>query len=346
MLDPKTLTLTPHDPAYYSTMQIPVEWQPDAPADDLLKFLKEVLPEDCIDLVQMMMGYFLIPDISIKSFYVLQGPGNSGKTTLLYLIQTLIGEENFAIVELHELAGNRFAAARLEDKLLGVFDDIKAGHLEDTSIAKVITGGSGFISVERKCQDAYKAPLYAKMLFTCNTMPTAPDKSDAWYNRVCLIPMTTVIKPEKQDHSLKEKLTTGPNLQGLFRFAAEGLKKLIDRKLVYPSPKTVRKALYEYVGRNDTVVSFLTEACAAVPVSQIPRSEFYETYCQWIEMNRLTPVGKHKFFERLTEWGVRIKRDSAGNFVVEGIMILTGATSEIAAYKNNKDKWRAIPRGY
>jgi len=227
-------------------MQIPIEWGPKADYEPLTKFLKRVLPDGCLELVQMVTGCMLVPNVSMKKFYVLQGPGDSGKTTLLNLIEELVGEENFEMVELHDLAGNRFAAARLENKLLGVFDDIKGGRLDDTSIAKVITGGGGFISVERKGKDAYKAPLYAHLLFTCNSMPTAPDKSDAWYNRVCLIPMTNVIPKSEQVKGLQEELATGENLKGLFRFAVEGLQKLLKSNLIYPEPEAVKKALDEY----------------------------------------------------------------------------------------------------
>jgi len=299
MLDPLALELKPHSPEYYSTMQIPVRWNPQAECGRLEKFLREVLPEDCIELAFMMLGYLLIPDITADKLFVLQGPANAGKTTFLSAVQALIGERNTAVISLQDLAENRFAAAGLENKLLCVFDDLDNMPLRSAAMLKVLTGGFSRFRVERKGQDAYEAPLYARMLFTCNEMPTSPDKTRAWYRRVCLIPLEKVVPREQRDPDLVEKLTTSEAKEALFTLVVMHLGDLIRKGLRFPEPESVQSALKDYKGRNDTVVAFVQERCVVEKGYRISRTRWYEAYKAWCEENSLRHLSRMKAYRRL-----------------------------------------------
>jgi len=118
MLDPVSMELLPHRPEYHSTFQIPVNWNPEARCEEVDRFLVEVLPGDCAETVDMILGYLCIPDITADKLFVLLGPEKAGKTTFFSLLQALIGTRNVAVVSLQDLADNRFALAQLENKLL------------------------------------------------------------------------------------------------------------------------------------------------------------------------------------------------------------------------------------
>ncbi|KXB06570.1 hypothetical protein AKJ51_03465 [candidate division MSBL1 archaeon SCGC-AAA382A20] len=83
MVDPITLEVKPHSPDYFSTFQIPHEFNPDAESEVVEKFLQDVLPPDCIETAGMMLGYLLVPKLSADKFFVLEGPAGTGKTTFL-----------------------------------------------------------------------------------------------------------------------------------------------------------------------------------------------------------------------------------------------------------------------
>lgn len=320
MLDPVTLELCEHSPDYYSTMQIPVEWNPDARHARLERFLGEVLQPEDGELTLMMLGYLLIPNLSAGKFFVLQGPADTGKTTFLTIGVALVGERNVTQVSLQDLADNRFAAASLENKLLCVFDDMGSKPLRDTSIPKVLTGGINTLRIERKGRDAYLAPLYARLLFTTNDMPSAPDKSRAWYKRLCLLPFTKVIPRDKSIPNLAAQLITPEALQYLFAAAVGGLQELIANRMRFPETRSSAEALAAYQMKNDTVAAFVQDGCELGPQVQVRRAAWYESYQQWCAANGHKPVGRNTAYVRLRgSFAVSDGKDVAGHGVFRGI---------------------------
>ena len=342
MLDPATMQLLPHDPKYLSTMQIPLKWDPEADTEMLRRWMDEMLPPDCVELVQQMMGYLLIPDVSIKKLFIFVGPGDTGKTTLIVIIQNLVGPDNFEIIELRDFSDNRFASARLENKLVGLYDDLQATRLQDTSVVKTLTGGSGWLVVERKGVDAYKAPLYARLIYAANEVPGTQDKSDAWLNRCLIIPMRHVIPEGKKDSDLKTRLSTGPALQGAFRFAVEGLSKLLANGMRLPEPATVKDAVKRYESANDTVAAFLEEGCERgdPAITFVAKTSWYAEYQRWCEAMGLRFVaGKKKAYERLRSLGIQEGMTGPNRTrVFAGIRISAAAWDEIEHHKHAKEQ--------
>ena len=321
--DPTTLELKPHDPELFSTMQIPVEWNADAECELVDGFLQEVLPEDCIELVGMMLGYLLTPDITADKFFVMVGPAGTGKTTFLSMVHAMIGQTNTALVSLQDLAGNRFAMAALEGKLLCVFDDLDATPLKSASTPKVLTGGFSNIRVERKCKDAYEAPLYARMLFTANEMPVCPDKSGAWLRRLCLLPFAK--KPERKDPDLADKLKTPEGLQRLFVLAVMGLQALIAGSMDFPAPESSQALMADYRVQNDSVVAFIQECCEVHEERWVDRAVWYERYSQWCRESNRQPVGRSKGYKRLMNVaGIIQGKDAEGTRLLKGIGLAVG----------------------
>ena len=308
--------LFPHKPDDYSTIQIPISWNPTADYSPLKDWLAQVMPTDCIEMVQQIIGYCCSTITSVKKFFVVVGPRDAGKTTFLVIVQRLVGWRNFELIDLKDFSENRFAPAKLENKILAVHDDIAKGRLKDTAMIKTLTGGGGTIIIERKCENSYKAPLYAKLLYACNKVPTATDKSDAWLDRVCLIPMTHRIV--NKDPSVMTRLTSPGNLEAAFRFAMEGLKVLLENNMQLPEPVSVKNARLEYASDNDTVMAFMVGACERVQGILTARSLLYSDYVRWCEAMGLRFVlGKKAFYDRLRELGIREKKTADNRFFVD-----------------------------
>ena len=78
LLDWRTGELRPHSPDVLTTNQIPIPWTPGATARTVERFLKEVLPEDAISLVEELIGYALYPGNPFRKAVMLLGPGGNG----------------------------------------------------------------------------------------------------------------------------------------------------------------------------------------------------------------------------------------------------------------------------
>jgi len=68
--------LKPHDPAYYSTVQVKANYDPEAKCPRWMEFLHSVLDEPEVNLLQEIFGYFLVPMTRAQKSFILCGlPG-------------------------------------------------------------------------------------------------------------------------------------------------------------------------------------------------------------------------------------------------------------------------------
>lgn len=321
MLDPRTKEIKEHAPEYYSTIQVDVEYDPDANDPVVMDFLKDVLPEDAHDMVFEMIGYLLVPSQSANKFFVLEGPAGTGKTTFLGAVENLIGSKNWVEITLQKLAEDDFASARLENKLLAFYDDLDERALKSASKIKALTGGHPWHIVERKFKDAYDAPLYAKLFFACNSVPSSPDKSQAWLDRLTIIPFESRFRGEKEeDPDMTAKLTTESARKTLFRYATEGLKRLIENGWRFSRSKSVEEALEEYRRKNDTLAAFIKEECELGLENYVSRKQLYESYRNYCEQIGQYSVSRRKVYRRLREdHDVKDDKDEEGNRFFRGI---------------------------
>lgn len=299
LLDVPSGTLKPHTPAYLSSIQLPVAWNPDARCERLDLFLQEVLPPDCVEFIDEIIGYLLVPDIRFKKFFILLGSGDNGKSVFLSLVKRLLGAWNCSQIALQELVENRFAVAGLEDKLVNIFDDINAEALKNTGYIKMLTGSQdGMIKIEKKHRNPYQIRLNARMIFSANQMPRANDYSPAWYERLVIIPFANEFtsKAKNIDRELLSKITTPTALQRLFARGVKGAQKLY-RRSGFKVPESVKKQLNLYRMQNDNVMAFLSECCQVGNGERIKRSMLYRFYKDCCYDDGVHPVSKRKFYD-------------------------------------------------
>jgi hypothetical protein len=102
LLDLETLQIHPHTPDYLSTAQIDVQYNPEAKAPAISKFLGEVARSGDIPLIEEIIGWLLWPDYNVHKAVMLLGPGRNGKGTLLRLITAFLGKNSVSNVTLQE----------------------------------------------------------------------------------------------------------------------------------------------------------------------------------------------------------------------------------------------------
>src|SRR3989304_462432 len=113
-----TKELLSHSPDYNFLTQIPVEYKPEADCPAIKKFLGEVLYPEDIPVMQEFLGFTLIRRYFIKKAVILCGERDTGKTTLLNIIEAFIGKDNISGVSLQKIGSDKFATAALYQKYL------------------------------------------------------------------------------------------------------------------------------------------------------------------------------------------------------------------------------------
>jgi putative DNA primase/helicase len=283
----------PHTPEYYSTVQINATYDPTAKCTQFLKFLKSLLKDEEIHLLQEIFGYFLVPVNKAQKSFVFVGAPNAGKSTLLSVVQEiLLGSENVSNIPWQNLA-DRFNKAELFGKLANIFADLPSKSIDDNGMFKALTG-EDYITGERKNKDPFSFRPYARLLFSCNEIPrNYGDRSDGFYRRLIIIRFDKSVPEKKRDPNLREKLAT--ERDGILMWALAGLKRLIANSYVFSETEATRSELQRYRIDSNSVLSFIDEFCRLVKGKSVLRDELFSRYKEYCNNAGMKSVSQGNF---------------------------------------------------
>lgn len=183
--------LIPHDSKYLQTIQIPHEVKDYIPFTKtrLYKFFKLTgLSKEDINMILKYIAYCMTTDYGLKTFMVLVGQSNTGKSVLIRFVESLIGLQNTSALSMHDL-NMRFYPSQLHGKLLNSCADNKTLPLSSIENLKKITGGD-LIMHEKKGKEPFFFVSFAKLLFSFNQLPLQlEEKSNAFYKRMRILLM-------------------------------------------------------------------------------------------------------------------------------------------------------------
>lgn len=240
--------------------RIPVTYDPSAYCAELDKMLNRVFvgDRDVINLFEEMIGAILLKHSKYQKAFLFTGKGSNGKSTVLDLLKTFLGLDNYATLSLEEVTG-RFNKILLEHKLANIGDDIDNVVIKDTGTLKKMTAGNA-ITVEDKGQKAYSAELYATHIYSANEIPRSFDKTDGFYRRWLIIPFDAKFTAEDPDYDplIEDKITTDTALSYLLNIGIRGANRLM-RRGKFTEPESVKNALENYKAENSTVLSWIED---------------------------------------------------------------------------------------
>jgi putative DNA primase/helicase len=297
MLAWKTGNLLEHSPKQLSTVRIPHAWNPEATCPAVDAFLRQVLPDDCIELAYEIAGYALYPGNPLRKAVMAYGAGRNGKTVFLRVVESLIGPANCSSVPLQSLTEDRFAAASLHGRLANICGDLDARAIRRSDLFKQATGGDN-IEAQRKFGQPFSFRPIALFLFSANEVPIVSDQTQAWFDRWIIVPFERRIPDGQVDPDLVAKLTRRSELEGFLVKAVAGLRRLMERGR-FDLPDAVVEAGDAYRERLDTTKAFLAESCTVHPDAWVPRSALYAQYRQWCTDTGRLALSSINFNDRL-----------------------------------------------
>jgi P4 family phage/plasmid primase-like protien len=336
LLDVKTGAFGLHDPALLSVIQLNCNYDAEAGCPSFLKFLNEVLPTENVLLVQELFGYCLVPVTVAQKAFILFGPGQSGKSTILSVLEHLLGGQNISSVEWQDL-GDRFKTAQLFGKLANIAADIPARALEDTSVFKTIVGEDS-VTAERKFKNPFSFKPFSRLLFSCNKLPFSKDNTNAFYRRLIIIPFSNVIPAERVDKHLKEKLYT--EADGILTWALVGLQRLMKNNYTFSENAVTREQTERYKLENSNVLAFIAEHCVINPSCIVKRERLYQEYKKYCEENGFKYASQRNFNREMEVNFSGVCRDFSGprdmrEKVWRGIGLLTDGWNKSAESAEN-----------
>lgn len=299
ILNSETGALFPHSAEIGFRWVLPYAYDLNATAPIFRAWLDDIMFHDAelISVVQEFMGYVVRGgDYKYHKALWLAGSGRNGKSTMLYVLKSLIGMGNYSTLSIKQIIHDRFAAADLDGKIANFSEETSPEELSDSSAFKNLTG-DGETTAQRKYGDPYTFANRAKLIMTYNEIPVLKDLSVGMLSRPIIIPFKKDLSDEsKQDKNLKAKLLE--EMSGIFNFAWEGWKRLEQQEHFSSATKSqyevdeireVSDAAFQWFRRhvrctNDTKSFVSTRECYA----------HYKATC-----DADYPLGMEKFSRRL-----------------------------------------------
>ena len=313
--------LIEHSPNYYTINQLPYQLDPDWKPPDkeyiTEKFLSEsITDEDDRKMLWEYLGYAMTTDTGFQKFLTLTGPGGTGKSVVIGMMEDIVSTENISNISLQDL-NNRFYPSALHLKLLNSCADIPSIGMQNVDNLKKATGEDTLL-YERKGKDAHFFRSYAKLVFSANEIPLNLDeKSDAFYRRLLILRMTHKTAPDKRDTHLREKLAE--EWQFILYHSLIGLKRLFAQGH-FTESRGCSEAIRELRHRADNVQAFMEDCIGDAPGKRVMRSVVFEAYENYCRENKRQSCGKGRFFERLNEV-YQLKKYATEGFCYQDIQL-------------------------
>ena len=288
----------PYSEELYVPIQLPADpAEARAPTPFIDRFLRTVLNDDAhIDAWNDWCSYCLSPGNWHKRILLIVSPKDSGKTTLLLLLRTLLGEVNCQSVSARDMT-NGFFHARMRTCLANISEEDTGYGKDFEALVKAVSGGSpiGF-NIKYGAVGSY-VPGW-KPILAGNDAPTLIDDSGAYADRL----LTLRTQPIPVSQQIKK-----PESWWIARFTAElpgYLRRLLDLmprieaeglRCPGPSADDVRLLRLE----SSPILQWLAEETTLDANACHTKDEVYASYRRWAAANGYKVLAKSVFFRKL-----------------------------------------------
>ena len=315
-------SLTPHDKKYKFTFKLPITYNPEAQCPKIQKFIEEVcLDKKDVDTIYELIAYCLHRDYPTAKVFVLLGGGRNGKSTLISLIKTFLGEDNIRGLSMHQLEHDTYARSHLFGRHANLNPDVGNKQIATSGAIKQLTGND-LIDTNVKHKDYFRFRNFAKLIFASNELPRSDDSSYAWMSRWIFLKFPHNFDGEeclycRQKHdvnkTLLQELTTEEELSGLLNKVIEALLRLRNHNWDFSLSDYVKSMEKEYSRLSDPIKAFLEDCVEEDPFEQVDKADLYSAYGNYVMNIGDTPTSSNHFTQRLKQYLPNVQEGRSGN---------------------------------
>ena len=312
--------LLPHDSKYLQTLQIPHKVGDYVPFKKtrLYDFFKKTnLPKEDIMMLLKYMAYCLTLDYGLKTFMILCGQSNTGKSVLIRFFETLVGRQNVSSLSMHEL-NMRFYPSQLYNRLLNSCADNSSLPLSSIENLKKITGGDQIMH-EKKGKEPFFFVPFCKLIFSFNQLPLQlEEKSNAFYKRMRILFMNTELFLNN------EYVNALCSEEGV----AEVIPYLLKLLPVKDIPRTSLSDRYVEALRqdSDSIHAFIAKSCEVGKELTVGKEALYESYCRYCVDTGRESHKKHAFMRNMRSQGFKeVRHPKSREYMWSGLGLRKGA---------------------
>lgn len=290
MLCLDTFELHSHSPKYFSTIQLPIIYDPNANAPTFEKFMQEITNNDdsLISVHQEVAGNCLTSETKAEKAVFFYGRGANGKSVLAYIITELVGIENVSNISFSNI-NQDFGLESIINKSVNVASENELGgkFLKTENFKAIVSGDR--ININRKYQSHISYQPFCKLIFLVNNIPDTSDTTNGYFRKILIVPFDRTFEENERDVNLKEKLNQ--ELPGILNWALEGLKRLRENQYQFSKSDAIEKCMEAYFAEQNPVREFFKEHIIKQEETRTRQSEFYEMYSRWLSVQGIDDKG-------------------------------------------------------
>lgn len=322
--------LLPHDPEFGFSYVLPYDYNPHAKAPEFEKLMRNVTLDDK-DLTNLLLEYVGYAISGRRASFgskalILTGGGSNGKSTFLNVIKMLIGRQCYSAVSLSDMS-NPNARYSMVGKLFNICEEEEEDALRSgTAMFKSITTG-GDILVKKLYSDTVPMRIDAKLILSCNDLPSSRENTYAIYRRMLICPFRAKFEEKTADKGIEDRIEG--EMSGVYNLVLDAYDRLVSNNGVFSSASASQKALDEYKYMNSFYNQF-ADTCLMKSENAddfVAVSELMAMYNTWAQANNV----------RLVPTPIKLAKElkAIGAIPSEATSVRVG-TSVIRAYKGIK----------
>jgi putative DNA primase/helicase len=311
------------DPHLLLTKRSPITFDADATCPRFERFIAEIMGgnPDLVAYVQRMIGYMLTGDTKEQCFFVFHGTGSNGKSTLLRILNELLGDfatsarmETF-LTQQRSAGGPSEDIARLHGARVVSAVESEFGQRLAESQIKELTGQDR-ITARGLNAKSFSFTPQLKLVLVCNHLPVIRGGDHAIWRRVHLVPFEQTFTPKKGERLIDELRA---ELPGILQWAIRGCLEWQRLDELAP-PKDVIRATQRYRADSDVFSQFIDECCERNEAGFVKSDEVYQVYRDWALRNGMHVMNTKVFAQCMEERGI-VKRRKKSGYQYRGIFV-------------------------
>lgn len=279
-----------HEPGDRMTRLVAAPYEPTADAPlfrGVVEFAQPKGPER--GYLQRVLGYMATGSVEEQKFFVFQGKGGDGKSTILNAVRktlgtyaTVVAVETFLDTGLRRgsEASPDIAALAGDSRMLCAGEPPSGSKLA-TGAIKAFTGGGSMKARELR-EGLFEFEPIGKPVIECNRRPAINDSDDGIWRRLKILLFEHQVPEDEKDLSLPRRLQA--ERAGILAWLVEGVLAWMGEGL-RSEPDSVRQAIEDYRKGSNPFVQWLEARVVRDEAARVEASLLYKDYKQWMEDN-------------------------------------------------------------
>jgi len=290
------LQFRPSAPCYPVTETLPVKYDPEAKCDLFLGgFLRTILEEPDIDLLQRYLSQVLEGVNHSQSILILCGDAGWGKSSLMKILGNLVGWQNIGIIR-EQLFKDEFELAHYCNKHLLYHPDLPTDFLDrpEASIFKQLVGGDPLWA---NLKDGGRKVMQGQFptVVACNGKPRIhlDQDTDAWLRRLMVLSFKT---PSHEKHFGKmAEMILKTEAPGILNWLLQGRAKLVKDNFQLTQTPEQKARTATLLLASDSPAAFVRSCLVKKKDSELGVLDLYEHYQEWCKENHIRPFSSRPF---------------------------------------------------